>query len=56
MIVGCPWVFKVKVVGSNRAIDRLKASLYGIDYRDTFLSVAKMASVRLLISMAAMKH
>lgn len=46
------------------AIDRLKARLvakgythsYGIDYGDTSSPVAKMASVCLLISMAAMNH
>ena len=46
------------------AIDRLKARLvakgythsYGIDYGDTSSPVAKMASVCLLIAMAAMNH
>ena len=48
---------------SNGRVDRLKARLvvkvytqiYGLDYHDNFSPVAKMASVRLLLSMAAMR-
>ena len=58
--VGCRWVYTVKV-GPNGKIDRLKARLvakgytrqYG--YHNTFSPVAKIASVRLLLSMAAMR-
>ncbi|PHT39465.1 hypothetical protein CQW23_23038 [Capsicum baccatum] len=61
--VGSRWIYTVKV-GSDRTVDRLKAHLvskgytqiYCLDYGDTFSPVVKIASVRLLISLAAMHH
>ena len=60
--VGCRWVYTVKV-GLDGKIDQLKAHLvakgytrqYGSNYYDTFSPVAKIASIRLLLSMTAMR-
>ena len=60
--VGCRWVYTVKV-GPDGQIDLLKAHLvakgytqqYDSDYYDAFSLVAKIASIRLLLSMVAMR-
>uniref|UniRef100_A0A2N9IEJ3 Integrase catalytic domain-containing protein n=1 Tax=Fagus sylvatica TaxID=28930 RepID=A0A2N9IEJ3_FAGSY len=59
-IVGCRWVFTVKQ-NPNGSVDRLKARLvakgftqtYGLDYTETFSPVAKLNSIRIIISLAA---
>ena len=58
--VGCRWTFTPKV-GPDGKLDRLKARLvakgytqiFGLDYSDTLSLVAKMTSIRVFLSMAA---
>ena len=59
-IVGCKWVFKIKKDSEGR-IAKYKARLvargftqvYGVDYTETFAPVAKLASLRTILALAA---
>ena len=60
--IGCKWVYKVKH-NSDGSVSKYKARLnvkgfaqtHGIDYDETFAPVAKMATVRTVIAVAAAK-
>ncbi len=60
--IGCKWVYKVKH-NADGSMSRYKARLvakgyaqtYGIDYEETYSSVAKMTIVRVIIAMVVAK-
>src|SRR5713226_2975871 len=62
-LVRCKWVYRTKYA-SDGSVERLKASLVskgfsqveGIDYNETFAPVAKMNSICLVLSLAALHN
>jgi hypothetical protein len=60
--IGCKWVYKVKhnIDGSvtkykTRLVAKGYAQTYGIDYEETYNLVAKMTTVKVIITMAVAK-
>lgn len=62
-LITCKWVFKLKKK-ADQTVDRYKARLvargfsqqHGLDYEETFSLVAKMLTLRTIISLAAYKN
>src|SRR5579871_6294710 len=62
LIVGYKWIFRHKL-GADGTIQRFRARLvakgftqtYGVDYNETFVSVIKLPSLRLLLAIAAIE-
>ena len=59
-VINCKWIYSIKL-RFDGTLDHYKARLvvlgnkqeYGVDYEETFSPVAKMTTVRMVISIAA---
>ena len=59
-VISCKWIYSIKL-RFDGTLDHYKARLvvlgnkqeYGVDYEETFSPVAKMTTVRMVISIAA---
>lgn len=51
-VVGCKWVFTVKTKADVRLVAKGFTQTYGIDYQEMFAPVAKINSIRVLLSLA----
>ena len=59
-VVGCKWIYKIKT-RFDGSFERYKTCVvakgftqeYGIDYEETFTSVARISSLRALLTVAA---
>jgi hypothetical protein len=60
--IGCKWVYKVKH-NADESVSRYKATLvakgyaqtYGIDYEETYSPIAKMTTIRAIVTIAITK-
>ena len=62
-LVQCKWVFRTNIASDGRKykykailVEIFFSQVHGVDYHETFASVAKMDSIRLVLAISASKH